>query len=97
VTLLLDLFTVVTVSAGVLFFVAGTVGLLRFPDALSRLHTLTKADALGFGLVAVGLLPRVDAPWTAAKLVLAWALVLFAGAAAGQLIARVTRRDGERP
>ena len=36
----------------------GTVGLLRFPDTLTRLHALTKADNLGLGLVVVGLLPQ---------------------------------------
>ena len=30
---LLDLFTIVAVVAGAFFFLAGTVGLLRFPDA----------------------------------------------------------------
>ena len=39
---------------------AGTVGLLRFPDALTRLHALTKADNLGLGLIVLGLLPRAD-------------------------------------
>jgi len=33
------------------FFLAGTVGLLRFPDVHSRLHALTKADNLGLGLL----------------------------------------------
>ena len=28
-----DIFTVVAVSAGAFFFLAGSVGLLRFPDA----------------------------------------------------------------
>jgi hypothetical protein len=37
------------------FFLAGTVGVLRFPDTHSRLHALTKADNLGLGLVAAGL------------------------------------------
>jgi multicomponent Na+:H+ antiporter subunit G len=46
---LLDVFTVAAVSAGAFFFLAGSVGLLRFPDALSRLHALTKADNLGLG------------------------------------------------
>ena len=53
-----DSFTVLAVSAGALFFLAGTVGLLRFPDSLSRLHALTKADNLGLGLVVLGLLPQ---------------------------------------
>ena len=34
---------------------AGTVGLLRFPDPLSRLHALTKADNLGLGLIVLAI------------------------------------------
>jgi multicomponent Na+:H+ antiporter subunit G len=43
----LDLLSIVAVSAGAFFFLAGTVGLLRFPDSFTRLHALTKADNLG--------------------------------------------------
>ena len=53
-----DLMTIVAVSAGALFFLAGTIGLLRFPDTLTRLHALTKADNLGLVLVVLGLLPQ---------------------------------------
>jgi len=91
--LVLDLFTIVTVSAGVFFFLAGTVGLLRFPDALTRLHALTKADNLGLGLVVVGLLPRADGVLGALKLISIWLLVLLASATVSQLIARVARRN----
>ena len=93
-SLLLDVWTVPTVSAGLFFFLAGTVGLLRFPDTLTRLHALTKADNLGLGLVVLGLLPRVDGPLAALKLICVWLLVLLAGATASQLIARVARRAG---
>ena len=60
---LLDIVTVIAVSAGALFFLAGTVGLLRFPDSLSRLHALTKADNLGLGLIVLGLLPQSAEPF----------------------------------
>jgi len=40
---------------GLFFFTAGTVGLLRFPDALTRMHATTKCDTLGAGMVLVGL------------------------------------------
>ena len=83
----------VAIVAGLFFFVAGTAGLLRFPDTLTRLHALTKADNLGLGLVVLGLLPRVDGALAGAKLIVIWALVLFASAAASQLIARAARRD----
>ncbi|MGB7503201.1 MAG: monovalent cation/H(+) antiporter subunit G [Azonexus sp.] len=90
---LLDLWTIITVSAGVFFFLAGTVGLLRFPDTLTRLHALTKADNLGLGLVVLGLLPHVSGPLAALKLICVWLLVLLAGATASQLIARVALRS----
>jgi multicomponent Na+:H+ antiporter subunit G len=93
-SLVLDLFSIVTISAGVFFFLAGTAGLLRFPDALSRLHTLTKADNLGLGLIALGLLPRAESPLAALKLVAIWAIVQLAGATAAQLIGRAVRRKG---
>lgn len=92
--LLLDGWTVVTISAGLFFFLAGTIGLLRFPDTLTRLHALTKADNLGLGLVVLGLLPRVDSVLAGLKLICVWLLVLLAGATASQLIARVARRSG---
>jgi multicomponent Na+:H+ antiporter subunit G len=78
------------------FFLAGTVGLLRFPDTLTRLHALTKADNLGLGLVVLGLLPRVDGTLTGLKLVVVWLLVLLGGAAASQLIARSAQRRDPR-
>jgi len=92
-SLALDLFSVLAVTAGTFFFLAGTVGLLRFPDPLTRLHALTKADNLGVGLVVLGLLPLVDWPLDAMKLIVVWLLVLLAGATVGQLIARVARRS----
>ena len=90
----LDVFTVIAIAAGVVFFLAGTVGLLRFPDTLTRLHALTKADNVGLGLVVAGLLPQASGPLEALKLVLVWLTVLLAGATVSQLIARVARRAG---
>ena len=95
-SLALDALTILAVSAGAFFFLAGTVGLLRFPDALSRLHALTKADNLGLGLVVLGLLFQVEEPFAALKLVAVWLLTLLAGATVTQLIAR-TARPGGRP
>ena len=88
---ILEIFTLILVSAGAFFFLAGTVGLLRFPDTLTRLHALTKADNLGLGLVVIGLLPRTGGLY-AAKLIAVWLLVLVASSAVSQLIGRAARR-----
>ena len=93
-SLALNIVTIIAISAGAFFFLAGTVGLLRFPDTLTRLHALTKADNLGLGLVVLGLLPQVGSLRGGLKLVCVWFLVLLAGATVSQLIARVARYDG---
>ena len=86
--------TILAVCAGAFFFLAGTVGLLRFPDTLSRLHALTKADNLGLGLVVLGLLFRAEGLLAALKLISVWLLVLLAGATVTQLIAHTARPSG---
>lgn len=90
----LDLFTIGFVCAGAFFFLAGSVGLLRFPDSASRLHALTKADNLGLGLIVLGLLPQAGGVLTAAKLLAVWLLVLLASTTIAQLLAGATRRRG---
>lgn len=91
-TLAFDIFTIVAVTAGAFFFLAGTVGLLRFPDSLTRLHALTKADNLGLGLIVLGLLPQAAGVLDALKLVAIWLLTQLAGATVAQLVARAARR-----
>jgi multicomponent Na+:H+ antiporter subunit G len=91
-----DIFTIVMVGFGAFFFLAGTVGLLRFPDTLTRLHALTKADNLGLGLLALGLLPWTATILGALKILSVWILVQFAGSTVSQLIARLAQRERPR-
>jgi multicomponent Na+:H+ antiporter subunit G len=84
-----DTLTVVFTALGLGFFAAGSIGLVRFPDAPSRLHALTKADNLGLGLVALGVALQAPDPTTLLKLLLIWALAIFSAGAAAQLVARV--------
>ena len=80
------------IAAGVLFYLVGSIGLLRLPDLYCRLHALTKADNLGLGLLVAGLALLSD-DWTVAlKLLLIWVLVLAASAAGAHLIAGQARR-----
>jgi multicomponent Na+:H+ antiporter subunit G len=93
-SLVLNLFTVAAIGVGSVFFLAGTLGLLRFPDPLSRLHALTKADNVGLGLIVLGLLPLANGVLGGLKLVVVWVLVQLSGATVGQLIAQSMRRNG---
>lgn len=96
-SMLASLLAAACVLAGAFFFIAGTLGLLRFGDTLSRVHALTKADNLGLGLIVLGLLPLADSLADALKLLVIWALVLLGGTTAAQLVAGAVRREQEPP
>lgn len=86
--------TAIFLIAGAAFFLAGTVGLLRFPDAHSRLHAVTKADNLGLGLIVGGLVLQAESVAVAAKLFLLWVAVLLSSATAAYLIGAAALRPG---
>ena len=83
----------VLLLSGLLFFVAGSIGLLRLPDVYSRLHALTKADNVGLGLLVIGVLLLASDWLVAVKLVVVWALVLASSSASAHLIAQRARRQ----
>jgi multicomponent Na+:H+ antiporter subunit G len=83
--------------AGSLFFLVGTVAMLRFPDVYTRIHALTKADNLGFGLVVVALALSANSVAAAVKLLLIWLLVLTGSATAAHLVARTAHAQGVPP
>jgi multicomponent Na+:H+ antiporter subunit G len=92
-----EIITTILLISGAIFFLAGTVGLLRFPDVYTRLHALTKADNVGLGLVIAGLALQAES-WTAVgKLLLIWILVLLAGASVAYLVATAARQRGIKP
>lgn len=80
---------------GGFFFVAGTLGLLRFPDVYSRLHAVTKADTLGLGLVVLGLSLRAESWHAIAIMIAVWLLVMASSTTACQLLARYQREQDQ--
>jgi multicomponent Na+:H+ antiporter subunit G len=83
-----DLLTAVLALVGVGFFTAGALGVLRFPELLSRLHALTKADNLGMGFLVAALVIQIDSAAQGFKLAVLWALILAASSTASYLLAR---------
>jgi multicomponent Na+:H+ antiporter subunit G len=83
--------------AGAFFFMAGTVGLLRFPDIYCRLHAITKADNLGLGLVVLGLSLQ-PVTWAGRlQFLVTWLLALAAAATVCHLLARTSLHRGVEP
>ena len=84
--MLIDLLSLVLISIGVLFFIAGSIGVLRFDSALNRLHALTKADNLGLGFILLGLIVQADSWALVIKYLMIWGLVLLSAAVVSHLM-----------
>jgi len=93
----LSLLTAALIGLGLFFFVAGSLGMLRFPDQHSRLHAMTKADNLGLGLIVLGVMLQAGSVLVVLKLFLIWVLAIVASAVTAQTIARATLPPQEEP
>lgn len=78
------------VLVGALLTLLSGVGAVRFPDVFSRMHSLTKASALGFLLVLVGAAIALRDANAVTSLVLAALLQLVNIPVASNLLAQST-------
>lgn len=93
--MMLELLAGSLLVVGSTFFLAGTVGMLRFPDTHSRLHALTKADTLGLGFTVIGLALLAGSAAVALKLLFIWLVALIASSTVCYLLASEARGGSE--
>ena len=77
--------------------VVGAIGLLRMPDAFTRLHAASVIDTLGFGSIILGLM--IQSGWTlvTARLGIVLILLFFTSPVASHAIARAMRHRNIKP
>ncbi len=92
-----ELLSIIFLVTGAAFFMAGTIGLLRFPDVYTRLHVLAKVDNLGLGFIILGLLFQAPGLMAALKIIVIWLLALAASSTVSFLIARQALNRGIAP
>lgn len=85
------------VLVGAAFSLVGTVALLRLPDFYTRLHAVTKCDALGAGLMLLGLAVWSGLDGQGLRILALIALLLVSSPTAGHALARAAWRTGVRP
>jgi multicomponent Na+:H+ antiporter subunit G len=78
---------------GAAFTLLAGIGVLRFPDALSRVHAAAKASTLGLLLIVVGAEFQVTGGST--KLAMAVGLVFLTTPVAAHLVTRSAYRDAD--
>lgn len=92
----IDVLTAICLLVGAAMSLAAAIGLLRFPDLLSRMHAATKPQVLGLLLMltAVGLESR---SWALAPLLLvAWLFQLLTVPVSAHMVGRAGYRTKHR-
>ncbi len=84
------------VVSGILSVLAG-VGLLRFPDALTRLHAAAKTATVGVIAAAAAAALEVDTVGTASLLILVVVLLFLSAPLGSSLLARAAYYDPDTP
>ncbi len=95
--MLLHALTIALAVTGALFFLAGTLGLLRLPDFYSRVHAATKCDTVGAGAILLALAIHVAPHPEALKILVLLLLVLLSSPTSGHALARAAHHTGLEP
>ncbi|MEU1056110.1 monovalent cation/H(+) antiporter subunit G [Streptomyces sp. NPDC005876] len=90
-----DLIGALLLFLGCLQSLLGVIGMLRFPDVLSRTHAATKPQTLGMLLVLAGVALRLRHGIDLGTLALIAFFQFLTGPVASHLVARVAYRTGQ--
>ncbi|MHA7304487.1 monovalent cation/H(+) antiporter subunit G [Arthrobacter sp. TMN-49] len=93
---LIDVATAICLLGGALMSLAAAIGLLRFPDLMSRMHAATKPQVLGLLLMlsAMGLQLRM---WSLLPiLIVAWLFQLLTVPVSAHMVGRAGYRTKHR-
>ncbi|MEV7663258.1 monovalent cation/H(+) antiporter subunit G [Paenarthrobacter sp. NPDC089316] len=90
--LVIDTATAVFLIVGALMSLGAAIGLLRFPDLMSRMHAATKPQVLGLFLMlgAIGLQMRTW--WVWPVLLVAWIFQLLTAPVSAHMVGRSAYR-----
>ncbi|MET8083258.1 monovalent cation/H(+) antiporter subunit G [Micromonospora sp. NPDC005197] len=79
---------------GALLALSAAIGVLRFPDALSRMHAATKPQVLGVLLLLLGITLRLRSAADVGTILLVAVFQLATAPVAAQMIGRAAYRSG---
>ena len=94
---MLDLLAALLLGIGILCTLAGSIGMLRFPDFYTRLHAAGVTETLGVLAVVSGLMLHTRAADVFVRLALIGLFMLVTAPIASHALARAARHAGVPP
>jgi len=88
----IDLLSAVFMVVGAVMSLGAAIGLLRFPDLLSRMHAATKPQVLGLFLLLAAIGLQMRTWWVWPVLVVAWIFQLLTVPVSAHMVGRAGYR-----
>lgn len=85
------------IASGLFFVLAGSIGVLRFPDFYTRLHAAGMTDTLGAELILIGLILQSGFTQTSLKLLMIGFFLLLTSPTATHAIAHSAHTANLKP
>ncbi|AJT42034.1 monovalent cation/H(+) antiporter subunit G [Psychromicrobium lacuslunae] len=89
---IIDLISAICIVVGVLLSLAAAVGLLRFPDLMSRMHAATKPQVLGLLLLLLAVALQMRQWQVLPILLIAWIFQLLTVPVSAHMVGRAGYR-----
>ncbi|GGC92375.1 Na(+)/H(+) antiporter subunit G [Thalassobacillus devorans] len=96
ISIIIDLFIILSLLIGTFFIFSSSVGILRFPDVYTRLHAVTKGATLGVAGIMIGafLFLFIEHGIISGKLILGTIFVFMTAPVSGHMISRAGYHNG---
>ena len=94
---LIDAASIGAMAAGLVFVLAGAIGVLRLPDFYTRMHAAGVTDTLGAELIIFGLMLQSGLTFTTAKLALIALLLFLTSPTATHAVANAAHKADLKP
>ena len=92
-----DILADLLLGIGILFTLAGSLGMLRFPDFYTRLHAAGVTETLGMIGIVTGLVLKTEGSGTLVRLVFIGVFMLITAPIASHALAKAARHGGVQP
>ncbi len=97
IDLALDIVSIAALVSGMVFVLAGSIGVLRLPDFYTRMHAAGVTDTLGAELIMIGLILQAGWSVLSLKLALIGVFIFLTSPTASHAVANAAYRAGLKP
>lgn len=93
-SLVAEVLSWILLLVGSAFALIGAIGLLRFPDFYTRVHSVGVSDTMGAALILAGCALQAGLTLYTVKLIMVWLLIYLTGPAATHALAKAAYASG---